>query len=305
MEEQSTQEEQKKVELSTGEILKQAREAKGLSLNELADLIRVPVNVIEAIEIDRVPKNLPETFIRGYIRAYAKKVDVEESRVLTAIDSSAVAEPIEKEMQSFSRRTKRQQLEKRLMYSTWILGGILVIAIVIWWMQDNANTDIAPVAATEDSLSVEAEQIDDTSELNSSSDEQLQDNDVAQSTNLDNPPQENEPAKAVEKTTQQPLKLSPAEKALIADNGEVDEEGFMKVEMRFENDCWVEVYDVFEERIAVGNKPGGYLMTLNAQGPLRVLLGNPAGVEIWVNGKPYDTSQHPKNRVARFELEPQ
>ena len=89
----------------------------------------------------------------------------------------------------------------------------------------------------------------------------------------------------------------------MADNGEIDEEGFIKVEMKFENECWVEVHDVSGDRIAIGNKPAGYLMSLNAQGPLNVLLGNPDGVSIWVNGKPFSIADLPKNRVARFEIE--
>jgi hypothetical protein len=44
-------------------------------------------------------------------------------------------------------------------------------------------------------------------------------------------------------------------------------------------------------------------MSLNAQGPLNVLLGNPDGVSIWVNGKPFSIADLPKNRVARFEIE--
>lgn len=102
---------------------------------------------------------------------------------------------------------------------------------------------------------------------------------------------------------QAPIVLSDAEKRLLADNGEIDESDFIKVEFEFENDCWVEVYDAFDERIAIGNKNAGYVMTLNAQGPFRVLLGNPDGVSIWVNGNPYDMSDLPKNRVARFEVD--
>ena len=44
-------------------------------------------------------------------------------------------------------------------------------------------------------------------------------------------------------------------------------------------------------------------MTLNAEGPFNVLLGNPVGVSIWVNGEEFDTSSLPRNRVARFELD--
>lgn len=304
MEHESTKEKkQQKVELSTGQILKQAREKKGISINELADMIRVPLNVIEAIELDRIPKNLPETFIRGYIRAYAKKVDVEESQVLTSIDSNAVAEPIVEEMQSFSRRTKRQALEKRLAYASYAVIGVIIIASIIWWVQDTENTDIAPVVTTETEESV---QNNETTNVIPQAEQRIEAKPVESVVQPSvEQPVETQLADTNANVNQQPLQLTPAEKAMIADNGEVDEEGFMKVEMSFSEDCWVDVSDVHDERIAIGNKPAGYVMTLNAQGPLRVVLGHTNGVKIWVNGKEFDTSDLPKNRVARFELEPQ
>lgn len=316
---------------SAGTILSAAREKLGIELADLAEQIRVPISVLEAIEKDRVPKNLPETFIRGYIRSYAKKVGVEESEVLTAIKTTAAFEMPEmskQEMQSFSKRTKKQAFERRLKLVSWIILSVLVFALILWWYQDSNNTDIAPLAGgnadnpvvgevvqqvdqvdintqlTEetnnleqgDSFSTVAEQTDvgsdvidevESNEVNGSEASTLADNEATQT----------------ETDAAAPIELTAAQTALMADIGEVDEEGFMKVEMLFENECWVEVYDINEERIAVGNKPAGYRMTLNAQGPFSVLLGNPVGVTIWVDGKKFDTDRYPRNRVARFELD--
>jgi len=332
-------------EQSPGQILSAARLAQGIEINELADQIKVPVNVLEAIEKDRIPKNLPETFIRGYIRSYARKVGVEESQVLTQIETTAAFEKPDtdhQEMQSFSRRNKRKALERRLTIATWIIVLVLILAAAIWWWQDSKTQDFAPVAgaanlnaetqrsdaspvevAINDGADVETDNTEDEAPSNSAentgsaiSSEQLAlvaaepevleqgNGDDTSASNLADKVVENEAEPTPETTTgQQPVQLTEAQKALVADNGEVDEEGFMKVEMHFENDCWVEVYDANEERIAIGNKPAGYLMTLNAQGPFNVLLGNPVGVSIWVNGKEFNTSELPRNRVARFELD--
>lgn len=301
-EEQQTSEE---VVYSSGSILKQAREDLGLSIDELAEQIRVPLNVLEAIEIDKVPKNLPETFIRGYIRSYARKVNVDEAIVLPEVETVAAINQTtsQSNMQSFSRRTRRKTLEKRLWYFTWLVVVAVVIAVVYWWFQDSERSNFAPVVETEQSVAspavikatpIEVEQPIGTSD----SDEQTGTIEaVAEVTNENVEPAEQE------LSSDQPVELTEEQKALVADNGEPDEAGFLKVEMQFENECWVEVYDVAGERIAVGNKPAGYLMSLNAQGPLNVVLGNPVGVSIWVNGKSYDMSDKPSNRIARFELE--
>lgn len=284
--------------LSTGAILKQAREKLGLSLEELSEQIRVPLNVLEAIEIDKVPKNLPETFIRGYIRSYARKVEVDEAVVLQEVETVAAIDKTtsqsESGMQSFSRRTRRKASEKRLVYFSWFMVIAVIIAFVYWWLQDSENSGYAPVVETQ---SVVVPEIKPTSETVVTL--PAQDDGVEQVTEDVVTPTSEDDVIAGD----QPVELTEEQKAFVADNGEPDEGGFLKVEMKFDNECWVEVYDVAGERIAVGNKPAGYLMTLNAQGPLNVLLGNPVGVSVWVNGKVFDMSEHPKNRVARFELE--
>lgn len=289
--------------VSSGTVLKEARLALGISLDELSEQIRVPLNVLEAIEIDKVPKNLPETFIRGYIRSYARKVNVDESLVLADVETVAAINQTtsQSSMQSFSRRTRRKALEKRLVYFSWFMVIAVVIAVVYWWFQDSERSSFGPVVETGQSITSTAVPIqiaepmpatEDATEVTALETEQQGQTISQQSAQQD-----------AELPAGDPMLLTAEQKALVADNGEPDEAGFLKVEMKFENDCWVEVYDVAGERVAVGTKPAGYLMTLNAQGPLNVALGNPVGVSVWVNGKVFDTSDLPRNRVARFELE--
>ncbi len=297
---------------SVGAILKQAREKAGMSLDDLAKEIRVPVNVLEAIEIDKIPKNLPETFIRGYIRSYARKVEVDESIVLPEVETVAAINKTtsqsEAGMQSFSRRTRRKASEKRLIYFSWLMVVAVIIAFVVWWLQDSEKSDFAPVVDTQPAVAVETPkpqpQLEAAEQQVSSS--TIDDNAQSSLPEVESQTETFLQPETVEQTTiagDEPVELTEEQKAFVADNGEPDEAGFLKVEMKFDNECWVEVYDVAGERIAVGNKPAGYLMTLNAQGPLDVLLGNPVGVSVWVNGKVFDMSGHPQNRVARFELE--
>ena len=311
---ESAEVEEQETKLSAGTVLKQAREKMGISLEQMSEQIRVPLNVLEAIEIDKVPKNLPETFIRGYIRSYAKKVEVDESIVLPEVETVAAINKTtsqsEAGMQSFSRRTRRKASEKRLIYFSWFMVVAVIIAVVIWWLQDSEKSDYAPVVETQ-AIEVEAEK---------EPEQQAPQGRVVESNNaIDEPSvvdaqesapsvtQSSEPlATVAEETSNEgsaPVELTEEEKKLLADTGEPDESGFLRLEMQFETECWVEVYDVAGERVAVGNKPAGYLMSLNAQGPLKVLLGNPVGVSVWVNGKVFDMSSLPKNRVARFELE--
>lgn len=64
----------------TGELLKQAREAKGLSLHEIGLSLKINSKILKAIE-DGDKEQLPaKTFLRGFVQSYANylKLNVEE-----------------------------------------------------------------------------------------------------------------------------------------------------------------------------------------------------------------------------------
>ncbi len=370
VDETSTKEVQKE---SVGQILSSARVAQGISLEDLSEQIRVPMKVLVGIEADDIPNTLPETFIRGYIRSYAKKVGVQESRVLIEIETTAASSPDAMAMQSFSKRSKRKKVERRLTIISWLIFIILGSALVIWWYQtkgiemlnpvepttkvtesednavqelntseltpaameesegdtkieENADLAAAPSEAQADDFPAsalrvqkpEAQQADveNTSVETTNVVTENPENTVAQNVNQEVAPATQTLEAAQQKTVntdeeagvkpvQSPIVLSDEEKRLLAENGEIDENDFIRVEFKFEQEVWVEVYDAYDERIAVGNKPAGYLMKLNAQGPFRVLLGSTYGVTIWVNDKEYDISEYPTNRVARFDIDTQ
>lgn len=373
--ETSTTEVQKE---SVGQILSSARVAQGISLEDLSEQIRVPMKVLVGIEADDIPNTLPETFVRGYIRSYAKKVGVQESEVLIEIETTAASTPDAMAMQSFSKRSKRKKVERRLTIISWLIFIILGSALVIWWYQTKGIEMLNPVEPTTKVTESEDNAVQElnTSELSPALMEEFEgDTKIEENADLAAPPSEAQtddfPASALRvqkpeaqktealqadventsvetnsvvtenpentvaqnvnqevaaatqtleaaqqktvntdeeagvKPVQSPIVLSDEEKRLLAENGEIDENDFIKVEFKFEQEVWVEVYDAYDERIAVGNKPAGYLMKLNAQGPFRVLLGSTYGVTIWVNDKEYDISEYPTNRVARFDIDTQ
>lgn len=69
-----------------GTRLKSAREAMGLERKDAAAQLRLAEKVIVMMEKDRYPTDLPVTFIRGYIRAYGKLLQIPEYEIKKAIE---------------------------------------------------------------------------------------------------------------------------------------------------------------------------------------------------------------------------
>ena len=73
---------------SVGQFLRAQREAHGMSIEEVSRLTRVPVPSVVRIEADRFDELPGEVFVRGFLKAYARAVDLEEEEVLARYTAS-------------------------------------------------------------------------------------------------------------------------------------------------------------------------------------------------------------------------
>ncbi|TDF39394.1 DUF4115 domain-containing protein [Alteromonadaceae bacterium M269] len=131
-----------------GQILKEARIGKGLSVEQVANKINLRAHNIEAIEQDKDDGNLSVTFTRGYLKLYAKFVDVNEDEVLQAFEriNSATKEPAK--LQSFSRRVAKQTSDARLMMLTYAIIGIVIALSVVWWLQQSNDSSVSQLSTS-------------------------------------------------------------------------------------------------------------------------------------------------------------
>ncbi|MGM0575495.1 MAG: helix-turn-helix domain-containing protein [Myxococcota bacterium] len=82
-----------------GRILAEAREARGMSLEDVAAITRVSRSTLESIEHGD-PSGLPaQVYVRGFVRAYAMAVGVEPHEVLRLLSRAAVEPTPEEEME--------------------------------------------------------------------------------------------------------------------------------------------------------------------------------------------------------------
>jgi curved DNA-binding protein CbpA len=62
----------------SGALLKEVRESRGLSLQEIADSTRISLRYLEAIEADAFDALPSATFVRGYVRELARSLSLDE-----------------------------------------------------------------------------------------------------------------------------------------------------------------------------------------------------------------------------------
>jgi cytoskeleton protein RodZ len=148
--------------LSVGTKLRLAREKLGLSQKDIADHLCLRQITIRDIEEDQNSAGLASTFVRGYIRAYARYVNLPEEEVSQPLidNSSSPSQTFAKrEFKSASvkgfplnKSTTHKKRDSWLMLITWIiLLGVIGLSGVWWWQNyklDNRAIDELDVSST-------------------------------------------------------------------------------------------------------------------------------------------------------------
>ncbi len=114
--------------------LRQAREARHLSLSDIADATLINVKYLEQIEQGNT-EILPQTYVRAFIREYAATVGLNPDEVMKKYDLlRAVPEPapqqpaVRKPAPAPDRSTPSPALLR------WVFGGLAIIgAVIILW----------------------------------------------------------------------------------------------------------------------------------------------------------------------------
>jgi len=73
---------------SVGEFLRRQREARGMSLEEVARATRVPLASMERLEAGQFDELPGEVFVRGFLKSYARAVDVPIDEALARYTAS-------------------------------------------------------------------------------------------------------------------------------------------------------------------------------------------------------------------------
>ncbi|WP_273993471.1 cytoskeleton protein RodZ [Vibrio parahaemolyticus] len=297
--------------IEAGTLLKNKRESLGMTQRYVADRLRLRVSVIEDIENNRFEPQQVATFTRGYLRSYAKLVGLDEKIVLTALEQTADVKPAEHEveMQSFSRKTKHEQHNSRIMLLTWVIAIVIIGISAAWWWQNQQENSLAQVVAeanVDSGSSSNDEMVDidlmTAEELIASAPSEVRAvNDVVEESELSTAQHDDatsETQQQANETVQVPETVIEA----VQEPSPVVPEGMTLLTMKFKADCWVQVKDTNGKTLVSGTQKPGQDVELTGKAPFKVILGAPEGVTMTFASEPVDLSGYTSGKVARFTL---
>ncbi|MGR5946547.1 cytoskeleton protein RodZ [Enterobacter sp. C4G1] len=315
--------------LSTGVRLRNAREQLGLSQQAVAERLCLKVSTVRDIEEDKAPADLASTFLRGYIRSYAKLVHIPENELLPMIEKQAPVRAAKvAPMQTFSLGKRRKKRDGWLMSFTWLVLFVVIGLTGAWWWQNHkAQQEEITTMADQSSAELNNAGSDNAQNVPLSTDNAATSNDPQTAATATDPAQAQAPAANpaapapapnntvvapsqanVDTAATTPAASAPANSA--AQPLPTDQAGVANAAanpnalvMNFSADCWLEVTDATGKKLFSGLQRKDGTLNLTGQAPYKLKIGAPSAVQIQYQGKPVDLSRFIRtNQVARLTV---
>ncbi|MEX2576049.1 MAG: helix-turn-helix transcriptional regulator, partial [Halofilum sp. (in: g-proteobacteria)] len=129
-----------------GEELGRAREQAGIDLRTMAETLHLPENQLRALEADDYASLPPPTFVRGYLRSYARVLGLDDDEIVGAYDGlgSASSDP-----QLYLSGGREATAHRRgLALALTALALAVAVSVGAWWWQSRATSSpVDPLAA--------------------------------------------------------------------------------------------------------------------------------------------------------------
>ena len=259
----------------SGSMLATARKQQQKTIEEIAKELNLSVTQVKLIELDQT-EGLPEpTYVRGYIRGYAKLLGLNPDEVLQNYLNP-----------NWQQTTNLNDIPRGIGDTTQESDGgfftpakaifllIILGALAYFWytgaLSDADSSTPAPSAnsqlANEDDL-------------------------VAVSPPLTSSP-------GTTSSAEQSSELSGSSVETVAEGAKIENQ----LAISFRDTSWVDIRDDNETRLAYKSYAAGELLDVRSELPLRVFIGNAEGVSIEYNGEPFDISEHREGVYAKFSV---
>ena len=314
--------------VNPGDTLRQARESNGWSLAEVAlklNLTTTSLGNLEAGAFDKLPGH---TFARGYIRAYAKLLGIDQTVLVQEFDQFTGTDSQGSSVHGLGRIEEPVRVSHTILR---IVSLLLLVAVIgggfVWW-QDQASqrskdltssamehvevesadgtTQIHPLDEPEDQAVAEGQA---TSEAPLATEQPAPETAPATTAAVPAPvtpatpaaptaqahtpaaPASAPPAPAASAT---PAISPPTTPALIAGDG--------RVQVTYIADCWTQVTDGNGKVLFSGLKRKGDTLDQGGKPPLTLRLGFARGAQVAYNGQPVDVAPFTSGETARLKL---
>lgn len=323
--------------VNPGETLRQARESNGWSLAEVAlklNLTTTSLGNLEAGAFDKLPGH---TFARGYIRAYAKLLGIDQTVLVQEFDQFTGTDSQGSNVHGLGRIEEPVRVSHTILR---IVSLLLLIAVIgggfVWWQDQTSQrgkdvasnamehvevesadgtTQIHPLDEPEDQAVVQAQTAPEgqaNPDLQAGQPAAEASADPAATAGAQVPAAPAAPIASTHTPAHTPAvpaqvpattaPVAPAAPAAAAPTAPVLVAGDGRVQITYVADCWTQVTDGNGKVLFSGLKRKGDTLDQGGKPPLTLRLGFARGAQVAYNGQPVDVAPFTSGETARLKL---
>lgn len=319
--------------VNPGETLRQARENNGWTLAEVALKLNLTVSSLSNLEAGAFDKLPAHTFARGYIRAYAKLLGMDQAALVHEFDVYTGTDSTGSSVHSLGRIEEPVRVSHTILR---IVSLLLLLAVIgggfLWWQDQTSmrakdlvgltpehvevegadgTTQIHPLDEPEDQAVAEAKTEGDAAVPAEPAGDQTGATALALPGVPEAPvavaPAPATPAPAAQ-AAPMPTPVTPVAPASVAAPAAPATEaapavaGAGKVGVQYTADCWTQVTDANGKVLFGGLKRKGDNLEVSGKPPLSLRLGYARGAQVTYNGQAVDLAPFTSGETARLKL---
>jgi cytoskeleton protein RodZ len=291
--------------LDVGMALREAREGLGLSVHDIANRIKFAARQVEALEANDF-EHLPQaTFLRGFVRSYARVLQLDEMALIAALPSEPVKQVVTKAATvdvSFPNIFALQRVN--LLWLAGALGVVLVLGLFV------LLHDSEPLAKPAELVVEPVPLLTPASGVPATADAEVQPKtpevvEVAEPIKKPEPVpvKKPEPVKAKPPVTIAVPPVSATEENINAVTPEILKR--RPLHFVFIKDAWAEVIDARGSVLMSRNNSRGTEKWIGGprRAPYDISISRPANVRLYYKGQQIDLSAYAAMEVAHLKVE--
>lgn len=299
---------------TAGELLSRQREALGVPIVDAARALNLRTAVVEGLEKDNYEEIPVTAYRRGYLRAYAKYLGLDDKLVLDAYQARHGSSETERKIAPVAVTRPPSKVGAWLFKLVTLLVIVGLIGVTVAWWQSRGGSE-PPSMGTSSTLEEDAAD----SATPPPADPMVEPAPVVIPPMIDEPQvsmededastdsdASTEPASDVTDASAEPVTDVAEAQAPEAPAEDAAPEPVANpnlLELTFNEQSWTEIFDANNQRVFVGLQTPGTTASVEGTPPFRLTIGNATGVELRYQGDTVNLAQRAgANNVARFTL---
>lgn len=265
-----------------GTRLRAAREKKGLTVLQAAEKIHVDPRILESLESEDFAALGAAVYVKGHMRHYAELVGEQPAELQELYTNSTRAAPVQPDLTHIPRGLPEGDAGKYA--GPAVVAAVALAAIgVLWWLLNAPShkpqpTEIQDSAQNSPAPQAESDALPTPAPPAAVPVQQGAVGKVTKSVAAAATPGAGKSDPAVVRTLASTESSTTAPPSTRAKQGELT--------LKFSSDSWAEVYDASGQRLFYDVGAASSAHTVKGLAPMRVVLGNAAGVALEFNGRP-------------------